>query len=110
MIKGESHIKPSSARLAATIEHKLNTEYPAFSGYWVVTVNEIGGTIEVTNEMLSGKFGFLMHTAKIDPELKKVVRAGGELLERYNIARNRGLTMRKFLETTNLSTLRPDFG
>ncbi len=73
--------------LANNLIARLEQAYPAFTGAWRVCVNEVGGTIEVTNMMLSGRMGFLMHIAKIDPEGRKVVRAGGELLERYRIAR-----------------------
>ena len=66
---------------------RLEQAYPAFVGLWRVTINEPGGVIEVTNIALSGRMGFLMHIAKIDPEGRKVVRAAGELLERYQIAR-----------------------
>jgi len=107
----ESPLSPGSVRLANDIETQLNRHYPAFVGHWLVTINEPGGTIEVINTLLSGKMGFLMHTCKVDfPELKKVVRAGGELLERYKVARSRALTARKFLETTNFKGLRPDCG
>lgn len=77
----------ASQTLANNLIARLEQAYPAFTGAWRVCVNEVGGTIEVTNMMLSGRMGFLMHIAKIDPEGRKVVRAGGELLERYRIAR-----------------------
>jgi hypothetical protein len=75
--------------LARNLIGTLEAHYPAFQGYWRIGVNEAGGTIEVTNLMLSGRWGFLMHIAKIDPEGRKVVRAAGELLERYRISRGR---------------------
>lgn len=67
---------------------RLDAAYPAFEGAWRVTINEPMGVLEVTNLLLSGKWGFLMHIAKIDPEGRKVVSAGGELLERYRISRS----------------------
>jgi hypothetical protein len=98
-------------KIGVAVDQQLCRYYPAFKGFWLVQVNEIGGTIEVINTALSGRMGFLMHTAKIDPELKKVVMAGGELLERYRVVRDRALTERKFLETTNnLRTLEADCG
>lgn len=78
----------ASQTLANNLIARLEQAYPAFAGAWRVCVNQAGGTIEVTNLMLSGKMGFLMHITKIDPEGRKVVRAGGELLERYRIARS----------------------
>lgn len=76
--------------LARNIIARLEYFYPNFTGAWRVCVNEPGGVIEVTNLLLSGKMGFLMHINKIDPEGRKVVRAAGELLERYRIARSGG--------------------
>lgn len=78
--------------LARNLIARLEQFYPAFTGAWRVCINEPGGVIEVTNLMLSGRMGFLMHIAKIDPEGRKVVRAAGELLERYRVARS-GATM-----------------
>ncbi len=75
--------------LARNLIGRLEEHYPAFTGYWRVSVNDAGGVIEVTNMMLSGQWGFLMHIAKIDAEGRKVVRAAGELLERYKISRAR---------------------
>jgi len=74
--------------LARNLVARLNATYPAFDGLWQVHVNEQGGVIEVVNLALSGKWGFLMHIAKIDSEGRKVVRAAGELLERYSISRS----------------------
>lgn len=82
----------ASQTLARNLVARLESAYPAFTGAWRVSVNEVGGVIEVTNMMLSGKTGFLMHITKIDAEGRRVVRAGGELLERYRIARSGATT------------------
>jgi hypothetical protein len=66
----------------------LDRAYPAFNGYWRADVDPIGGVVQITNMLLSGKWGFLMHLNKIDPEGKKVVRNAGELLERFRVSRN----------------------
>ena len=79
-----------ACNLIARLEHFYPSVTPILpEGAWRVAVNEQGGTIEVTNMMLAGRWGFLMHINKIDPEGRKVVRAGGELLERYRISRAR---------------------
>lgn len=85
----------ASMTLARNLIARLEQFYPTFKGAWRVAVNEQGGIIEVTNMLLSGRWGFLMHINKIDPEGRKVVRAGGELLERYRISRakNHGLVV-----------------
>ena len=74
--------------LARNLIARLNAAYPAFEGYWQITVNEQGGTIEVVNLLISAQFGFLMHINKIDAEGRKVVMYAGELLERYRVLRS----------------------
>lgn len=95
----------ASATLARNLIARLEQAYPAFVGAWQVAVNEQGGVIEVTNLHLSGRWGFLMHIAKIDSEGRKVVRAGGELLERYRISRSRRIG----IVLDSLSEARRDF-
>lgn len=80
-------LSAASVAMAKGLVARLNAAYPVFDGAWRVAVNEQGGTIEVTNLLLSGKWGFLMHTARLDPEGRKIVQYAGELLERYRISR-----------------------
>jgi hypothetical protein len=87
------NLSGAAQTLANNLIARLESAYPAFAGMWRVTVNEKGGTVEVTNMALSGRWGFLMHIAKIDPEGRKVVRAGGELLERYRISRSQRVSV-----------------
>lgn len=82
------NLSGASDTLARNLLARLNAAYPAFDGCWKITVNEAGGIIEVTNVLLSSKWGFLMHINKIDVEGRKVVRAAGELLERYRVSRS----------------------
>lgn len=116
MIIADNQIPLSGASmtLARNLVARLNSFYPAFAGAWHVAVNEQGGVVEVTNLMLSGRWGFYMHTAKIDPEGRKVVRAAGELLERYRISRARSANISlDVLHTTKRSPrgdLVPDHG
>lgn len=84
----EAPLSGASQTLARNLIARLNAAYPAWEGYWQVTVNESGGVVEVVNLALSGRWGFLMHINKIDPEGRKVVRNAGELLERYRISRS----------------------
>lgn len=86
----EAPISGAGQTLCRNLIARLEQAYPAFVGAWRVIINEQGGIIEVTNLMLSGRMGFVMHIKSIDPEGRKVVRAGGELLERYRIARSGG--------------------
>lgn len=87
--------------LARNLIARLDSTYPAFAGAWRVIVNEQGGTIEITNMMLSGKMGVLLHIAKIDPEGRKVVRAAGELLERYRVSRSKAIDIRDMMVRRN---------
>jgi len=66
---------------------RLDRAYPSFNGAWRVHVDDVGGIVQVTNIMLSNRWGFLMHITNIDPEGRNVVRNAGELLERYNVSR-----------------------
>lgn len=79
----------ASEHLAKTVLATLQKHYPVFSNGWRVTINQSGGAVQVTNELLSGRMGFVLHTMQIDPEMKSVMRAGGELLERYRMARSK---------------------
>ena len=65
---------------------------------WFVDCNHEAGTVSIQlmyqgprAEMKIWKFGFLLHLNKLDSGNmdKKVMRAGGEILERYHIARKR---------------------
>lgn len=53
---------------------------------WAVTAEN--GMLYVRNLAYRGNWGFVLHTDKLDPGLKCVMRAGGELLERHRIARS----------------------
>ena len=66
----------------------LDRSYPAFNGHWRIEIDPFGGVIHVTNRLLSGKWGFVMHLNKVDAEGKKIVRNAGELLERFRVSRN----------------------
>lgn len=67
------------------IAEMLHRHYPGHA--WGVRCT--GGVAIVQNMALSGKWGFVLHSDKLqgpDAE-KRVMRAGGELLERYRISR-----------------------
>lgn len=96
MIESSTSMPLSGAgqTLARNIVAGLNSAYPAFTGAWRVMVNEQGGTVEITNMLLSGKMGVLLHIRKIDAAGKKAVMAGGELLHRYRVSRDKALDIR----------------
>lgn len=71
--------------LAKTAVGILEQRYPGW--LWAVRVDETGGVMEVRSLRIPGRWGFLMHIGKIDPEGRAIWRAGGELLERYRMRR-----------------------
>lgn len=73
--------------LAKRVADKLHQKYPGF--LW--GVNAHGGIVEVRNISLSGEWGFILHQKDIqdDPDDKLAMRAGGEILERFQLARGR---------------------
>ncbi len=66
----------------------LQKHYPNYG--WRVDADTRRKTIHVQNVDLSGQWGFVLHMGKIADETdldKKVMRAGGEILERYGLRR-----------------------
>lgn len=76
----------------------LRKEYPAFKDTWHITVDTRGGIVQVRNLLLSADMGFVLHITKIDPEMRRVREAAGELFERYGIARKRGLSIKQAMK------------
>lgn len=80
----------SGKLLAIDVGETLNKHYPGH--LWAVTVDEDGGVLVIKNLALSGNWGFVLHLHRL-PAGKAlhplIVRAGGELLERYNLSRSR---------------------
>ncbi len=65
--------------LAKNVAEKLEEKYPG----WLWAVNVMDGVLSVKSMRLSGNWGFVLHTDKIDNDYKMVVMAGGEILERF---------------------------
>ena len=72
-------------RIAKQCADKLHEHYPGH--LWAVNVNSYGGTVNIFNLALSSLYGYVLHmtTVENDPQLKCVMRAGGDLLERANM-------------------------
>ena len=79
----------------------LHAAYPGH--VWRVETQQ--GIVTVHNLLLSGKWGFRLRITEIDSMGKIVVRAGGELLERYNLSRAK----RKNHVYGELSEMKRDF-
>jgi len=87
---------------AKRIAEKLNQHYPGH--LWAVNVNQ--GVAFIKNLMLSGSHGFVIKLKDIDSNYRAVVKAGGEVLERFNISRGR-LQEQEILNIDRDHALRP---
>lgn len=73
--------------LMETIAATLTFHYPRPKGlpfWWGIEIN--GSVTWIFNLALSGREGYVLHTKNLTTE--KVVRAGGEILERYGVPRD----------------------
>jgi hypothetical protein len=85
--------------LAKRITEVLMKHYPGHP--WAVYVDGEHGMAHIKNMGLSGNWGFMLHINFLEPDPnsldRKVMRAGGELLERYNITRG-AVRMKEYLD------------
>jgi predicted enzyme related to lactoylglutathione lyase len=79
-IERANQFKVGDHMMAKNVAEMLEKKYPGW--LWAVSVDR--GLVTVKSMMLSGNWGFVLHENKIDNDLKSVVKAGGEILERYN--------------------------
>lgn len=88
-------IPPADAALAVAIYTKLQEHYPGHN--WRTFADHEQGVAGVFLQYLgpvnrdAGKYGFRIKIASLnsDPTLRSIIRAGGELLERFGLARHR---------------------
>jgi len=75
--------------LARRMAEVLHRHYPGHA--WAVNVSHRTGVASVQNFALSGRWGFRLFLVdlKSDSGMVSVMRAGGELLERWNVARTK---------------------
>lgn len=61
----------------------LERQYPGWG--WALNPDEAGGVLNIRSLRLSGSHGYTLKLGEIqnDPQLREVIRAGGELLERF---------------------------
>jgi hypothetical protein len=88
MIDREKEIFPQDLLLQKDLEVLLHRHYPGH--FWYVDVNIRQGMINVKNFFLSGNMGFRLHLKGVfsaSQVERDVMLAGGELLERYRMAR-----------------------
>jgi hypothetical protein len=82
---------PAEQFLAMRIAQLLQKKYPGH--LWGVNINKTIATIH--NMALSGTHGYVMHlqNLKTDDEFNRlVIRAGGEILERFGVHRGQIIT------------------
>ena len=92
----EDFLTPQQIKLGKDVLACLKKHYPAYASGWDVGINT-GGIVQVRNMWLSGKMGFVLHAASLVSDLdKKVMQAGGELLERYRMLTGRNVTFEGF--------------
>jgi len=72
-------------KIAGDILNKLGKHYPGYK--WGACVDIPNGIATIRNADLSNEYGYLLHLADLDTDLKCVMRAGGEFLERYGVKR-----------------------
>ena len=77
------------AMLAKKIGERLELDYPGH--YFLTEVMRDQGVAVIRHPLLPAKMGVVIHmkTLASDPALRSVMRAGGEVLERFNIDRGR---------------------
>jgi len=78
-------------QLAQNASNLLNDHYPGH--LWAVFVDseQSGGVMVIKNLAMSSEYGFVLHLSNVihDPSLRKVLMAGGEMLERAKMERGR---------------------
>lgn len=83
----------------------LRSAYPKWADFWHITIDTRGGIIQVRNLKLSGDFGFILHIEKIDPEMRRVREMAGELFERFNVARKRGISIQQAMADVKIDAI-----
>lgn len=75
-------------RMCRWIGSVLLRHYP--NRQWFVEVSMEGGVAKIQSPSISNNYGFVVHIDKPREALERaVVRAGGELLERFGLSRER---------------------
>ena len=87
ILADEAGIGANDIVMAKNMADALQKHYPGH--LWAVTCDGKQGVATVRNMMLSGNWGVVikLKTLNGDPSMRSVMRAGGEVLERYNLAR-----------------------
>ncbi len=89
LLDNEVETEAEDLKMSAEVGEKLHKHYPGWA--WAVHANTTGGVVDIWNPALDMKYGFRLHISDInsDPLLKCVIKAGGEMLERFKMARGK---------------------
>ena len=83
---GEFQLSPvQEYEIARAVWSRLYEYYPGHN--WHVIVEQ--GLIRIRHMNLHADYGITMGLEELTPEGKELMRAGGEMLERFNLARTR---------------------
>jgi hypothetical protein len=88
LVTDNPDIRANDLILAKEMADTLNRHYPGH--LWAVHVQGEQGMADVRNMSLSGEYGYrlrLVANYSMSEFLKRVVKAGGEILERFNLSR-----------------------
>jgi hypothetical protein len=94
IVKGEGENAAADAALGKSVFEVLNKHYA--NHRWYVEANHFAGTVSIQLLYYDGKhwkisrYGVLLHIKNLvnhDTLVKKVIWAGGEMLERYDLPR-----------------------
>lgn len=92
LVTAEPILRANDEVVAKEVADLLLTHYPGY--LWAVSIDsrETVGMLDIRNLSLSGKWGFRLPLKQYFDGLdtrRKIVRAGGEMLERYRMPRGK---------------------
>ena len=73
--------------LIHNVMQRLTRSFPGYD--LLVSAYDVNGIIDIYLPEMGGNRAYTLHIAKLDANLKKVVLAGGEILERFNLSRSK---------------------
>jgi len=83
----DRRVQAAEKRVSHAIGAKLEQTYPGH--YWRVEIPHNQGIIKIMLPYFTGKvWGYIIPFDKLDPTHQTVVKAGGELLERFGLSRS----------------------
>lgn len=80
-------LKATLINLCKRVAAVLDRHYPGW--LWAIRPDEGGGIVDIFSMRIDAEWGYTLHTARLqeDVDLRSVIVAGGEILERYGMPR-----------------------